>query len=76
MLAVVDDLRRRGVQRVILATSTASLGPLAFYQKIGFRFWTIERDFYIPERGCPAGLSENGIPLRDQIWLDRDLAQA
>jgi ribosomal protein S18 acetylase RimI-like enzyme len=76
MLAVLDDLRRHCVQRVILATSTASIGSLAFYQKVGFRFWKIERDFYTPVRGYPTGLLENGIPLRDQIWLDRDLAHA
>ena len=49
-------------------------GPrLAFYQKVGFRLWRIERDVFSPERGYPEGIEENGIPLRDMVWLERDL---
>ena len=61
------------VRRVVLGTGTAGIGQLAFYQKAGFRFWRIERDFFTPERGYPEGLEENGIPLRDMVWLDQEL---
>lgn len=75
MLAfVIDDLRRRGVARVIVGTGNSSIGQIAFYQKAGFRLWRIERDFFSPERGYPEGLSENGIALRDMVWFDRLLA--
>ena len=26
-----------------------------------------------PERGYPEGIQENGIPLRDMVWMDQDL---
>lgn len=74
--AALDDLRQRGAQRVVVGTSTSTVGPLAFYQKVGFRFWKIERDWFTPGRGYPAGLRENGIPLRDLIWLDLEFKEA
>jgi ribosomal protein S18 acetylase RimI-like enzyme len=73
LAAVLAELRARGVRRVVLGTGTSGIGQLAFYQKAGFRFWRIERDFFTAERGYPEGLEENGIPLRDMVWLDQDL---
>ena len=70
---VLDRLRAAGVRRVTVATGNSGLAPLALYQKSGFRLWKIERDFFRPERGYPAGMEENGIPLRDLVWLDLDL---
>ena len=71
---VLDRLRRTGVRRVTVATGNSGLAPLALYQKSGFRLWKIERDFFSPERGYPEGMEENGIPLRDLVWLDLDLS--
>jgi ribosomal protein S18 acetylase RimI-like enzyme len=72
MLALaLPALRDQGYDRVMLGTGNSSIGQLAFYQKAGFRLWKIERDFFSPERGYPDGLEENGIPLRDMVWLDR-----
>jgi hypothetical protein len=34
---------------------------------------SIERDVFIPQFGYPDGLSVEGIPLRDRVWLDQDL---
>ena len=73
VMAVLDGLRRRGVQRVIVGTRSSSLGPLAFYQNAGFRFWRIEREYFTPARGYPEGLEEDGIPVRDMVWLDQEL---
>ncbi len=74
MLALVlPALKERGYSRVVLGTGTSGIGQLAFYQKAGFRFWKIERDFFSPERGYPEGLEENGIPLRDMVWLDQSI---
>lgn len=74
MLALVlPALKERGYSRVVLGTGTSGIGQLAFYQKAGFRFWKIERDFFSPERGYPEGLAENGIPLRDMVWLDQSI---
>lgn len=73
LAAVLAELRQRGVRRVIVGTGTSGIGQLAFYQKAGFRFWKVERDFFTPARGYPEGLEENGIPLRDMIWMDQEL---
>lgn len=70
---VLPALADRGYDRVVLGTGNSSIGQLAFYQKAGFRLWKIERDFFSVERGYPEGLEENGIPLRDMVWLDRPL---
>ena len=43
-------------------------------QKAGFRLWRIERDYFSPEHGYPADLEENGIPLRDMVWMDQELS--
>lgn len=73
LAAVFADLRQRGVRRVIVGTGNSSLDALAFYQKAGFRLERIERDFFTSERGYPEGLTEHGIPLRDLVWLEREL---
>jgi hypothetical protein len=70
---VLDDLRGRGVRRVVVGTSSSGVGQLAYYQKAGFRLLSVERDFFSPARGYPEGLTENGIPLRDMVWMDQDL---
>jgi ribosomal protein S18 acetylase RimI-like enzyme len=70
---VLADLRARAVRRVIVGTGNSGIGQLAFYQKAGFRLWRIERDFFSPERGYPEGIEENGIPLRDMVWMEQDL---
>jgi ribosomal protein S18 acetylase RimI-like enzyme len=74
LLAVLDQLRARGVRRVVVGTSSSSVGQLAYYQKAGFRLARIERDFFTSERGYPDGLVENGIPVRDMVWMDQQLA--
>ena len=73
LAAVLADLRARGVTRVVVGTSSAGIGQLAYYQKAGFRLLRVERDFFGPARGYPEGLTENGIPLRDMVWMDQDL---
>jgi ribosomal protein S18 acetylase RimI-like enzyme len=72
---VIDDLRNRGVRHLIVGTGNSGIGQLAYYQKAGFRLWKIERDFFSPERGYPDDLEENGIPLRDMVWMDQELTE-
>jgi len=74
LAAVLQRLRQRGTRRVLVGTSTSNIGALAFYQHAGFRMWRVERDFFTPARGYPIGLEENGIPVRDTLWLDQDLS--
>lgn len=73
MRAVIDDLRARGVRRVIVGTANAGIGQLAFYQKAGFRLSHIERDFFSPARGYPEAMQDNGIRMRDMVWMDLEL---
>jgi hypothetical protein len=70
---VLTELRAAGTRRVIVGTASSSIGPIAFYQKTGFRLWTIERDFFNEERGYPARVTENGILVRDMVWMDQTL---
>ena len=73
LAAVIEDLRKRGVRRAIVGTANAGIGQLAYYQKAGFRLLRIERDFFSPARGYPAVMEDNGIRLRDMVWMDQEL---
>ncbi|MFT4037991.1 MAG: GNAT family N-acetyltransferase [Thermomicrobiales bacterium] len=70
---VLDDLAARGVTRVIVGTSNAGIGQIAFYQKAGFRILCIERDFFSPEKGYDPAERENGLAHRDMVWFDQHL---
>jgi ribosomal protein S18 acetylase RimI-like enzyme len=67
--AAIRHCRARDARVLLVATAAASIGALQFYQRQGFRFRRIIRDFYSPERGYRP-LDLNGIPLRDEIILD------
>ena len=71
--AVLEALRSRDVKRVVVGTSSTGIGQLAYYQKAGFRLAWIERDFFNAARGYPEDLEENGIPVRDMVWMDLEL---
>ena len=58
-----------GANRVLVATATADIGNLRFYQRLGFRMERIERDVFGTDRGYPAGLETDGIPFRDRVWF-------
>jgi ribosomal protein S18 acetylase RimI-like enzyme len=70
---VLAELRAAAVRYVTVGASSSGIGQLTFYQKAGFRFWKIERDFFSPARGYPEGTKENGILLRDLVWMDQAL---
>ena len=67
----VDEARAAGVSRLVLATATADIGNLRFYQRCGFRMTHVVHDAFEPAHGYPAGLEVDGIPLRDQVWFER-----
>lgn len=70
---VIDDLAQRGVRRIIVGTSNAGIGQIAFYQKTGFRLWRIEQDYFTPEKGYDPNERENGLPHRDMVWFELNL---
>jgi GNAT superfamily N-acetyltransferase len=63
-------VREHGAERLLVATASADLDNLGFYQRLGFRMLRIERDAFTPERGYPEGLSVRGVPVRDRVWLE------
>jgi len=68
--AAVRRCRERGTRRLLVSTAAASTGDLRFYQRVGFRMLSIERDAFVPETGYPDEILVEGIPLRDRVWLD------
>jgi len=54
-----------------LATAAADTGAIRFYQRCGFRLLRVVRDAFVPATGYPDDVRIDGIPLRDQVWLDR-----
>ena len=69
----LDEARAAGAARIILATATADVGNLRFYQRCGFRMTHIVQDAFSPYRGYPPGIEIDGIPMLDQIWFERVL---
>jgi GNAT superfamily N-acetyltransferase len=66
----VGWVRDHGAEQLLVATASADLENLGFYQRLGFRMLRIERDAFTPEGGYPAGLSFGGVPVRDRVWLE------
>jgi GNAT superfamily N-acetyltransferase len=60
--------------RMVVATAAADIGNLRFYQRVGFRMISVERDAFTAENGYPDPIVIDGIPLRDRVWLDLDLS--
>jgi hypothetical protein len=58
---------------LFVSTATADIGNLRFYQRQGFRMYRIVQDAFTPENGYAAGVLIDGIPLRDQVFLERYL---
>jgi ribosomal protein S18 acetylase RimI-like enzyme len=69
--AAIDAAHAEGRSRLIVATATADVGNLRFYQRLGFRLRAVERDAFTEATGYAAGLEIDGIELRDRVWLDR-----
>jgi RimJ/RimL family protein N-acetyltransferase len=69
---LLQRLARLGSPCVRVATATADTQLLHFYQRLGFRFRSVERDVFTPEHGYPADLSVRGVRILDRVWLDRD----
>jgi GNAT superfamily N-acetyltransferase len=55
-----------------VATAAADLDTLRFYQRLGFRMRSIERDAFTAATGY-GQTSFGGIALRDRVWLDLPL---
>lgn len=66
MRAAMEDLRARGFELGLLFA-----GPVAFYEKLGWYSWPIERPLLRPTGGTDAGAFDGGEPFEPA----RDLAE-
>lgn len=66
----IELSRHEDRERLVVATGAADLRILGFYQRLGFRMHSIERDAFTPATGYPEGITVDGIELRDRVWLD------
>ena len=62
-----------GWSRMVVATATADIGNLRFYQRLGFRFVSVDRDAFTASTGYPDPVVIDGIALRDRVWLSQEL---
>jgi ribosomal protein S18 acetylase RimI-like enzyme len=69
--AAIVHSRHRNGHRLIVSTAAADVGNLRFYQRQGFRMFRIAQDAFGPSSGYPEGTLIDGIPLRDQVFLER-----
>jgi GNAT superfamily N-acetyltransferase len=68
----IAEATSAGAARLELATATADIGNLRFYQRCGLRPTRIVRDAFTADDGYD-GVAIDGIALRDQIWFELDL---
>lgn len=69
-----DAIRRiklTGATELIVCTGNSSVMQLRFYQQAGFRFESVQRD-YFPNNGYEL-IEEDGLILRDRICLTQSL---
>jgi GNAT superfamily N-acetyltransferase len=65
--------RAEGWARMVVSTAAADAGNLRFYQRVGFRMSSVERDAFTPATGYPDPIEIDGIPLLDRVWFAADL---
>jgi GNAT superfamily N-acetyltransferase len=65
----IAEAREQGLRTMRVGTSSADISNLRFYQRRGFRMLRIERDAFTPADGYPDGITTDGMPLRDRVWL-------
>jgi len=58
---------------LLVATAAADVGNLRFYQRLGFRMRSVERDAFNVASGYARDSSIGGVVLRDRVWLDRSI---
>ena len=69
--AALERAFSAGATRVLVATATADIDNLRFYQRLGFRMDRVERDAFSADRGY-GGVEVDSIPVRDRVWFSID----
>ncbi|HKE80874.1 MAG TPA: GNAT family N-acetyltransferase [Solirubrobacteraceae bacterium] len=73
MAAAIALAREQRRSTLIVATAAADIGNLRFYQRLGFRMRSVERDAFTAATGYADDIDIEGIPLRDRVWLDLEI---
>lgn len=68
---LLEEARGRGKREMIVGTPNASIGNIAFYQRVGFRMDHIRHDYF---RYYREPRYENGIEVRDLLVFRRELS--
>lgn len=71
--AIADRCRRDGASRLTVGTSDCSLGTIAFYRKVGFRFAGVREGYFDT---YPVIVVENGLRARDMVMFTMSLTPA
>lgn len=71
--AAIDLVTAESCSTLLVGTAAADIGNLGFYQRLGFRMASIDRDAYTEATGYAPGIQIDGIPLRDRVWLTMPL---
>ncbi|MBO2535888.1 MULTISPECIES: GNAT family N-acetyltransferase [Rummeliibacillus] len=73
IMNAIQTAKSTGYKTIEVGTGNSSIGPLALYQKCGFRITGVDIDFFI--RRYEEEIFENGIQCRDMIRLSQDLSR-
>ena len=69
--AAIAEARARRYRELVIKTGNCGIMQLYLYQRVGFRFQAINRDYFL--QNYPLPIYENGIPCVDQIVLAMSL---
>jgi ribosomal protein S18 acetylase RimI-like enzyme len=67
---IAGQCRQNGASRLSVGTSDCSLGTIAFYRKVGFRFAGVREGYF---DDYPVVVVENGIRARDMVMFEMEL---
>jgi ribosomal protein S18 acetylase RimI-like enzyme len=67
---IAEQCRERGASRLTVGTSDCSLGTIAFYRKVGFRFAGVRKGYF---DDYPVAVVENGIRARDMVMFEMEV---
>ena len=68
---IAERCRGQGASRLTVGTSDCSLGTIAFYRKVGFRFAGVRKGYF---DNYPVTVVENGIRARDMVMFEMELS--
>jgi ribosomal protein S18 acetylase RimI-like enzyme len=67
---IAERCREQGPSRLTVGTSDCSLGTIAFYRKVGFRFAGVRKGYF---DDYPVVVVEDGIRARDMVMFELEL---